>query len=53
MLLTCIKGSGQIAGENYNAGMSWLIPASADPFRISGEGSEWILSYTAGAHADL
>jgi mannose-6-phosphate isomerase len=53
MLLTCIKGSGQIAGENYNAGMSWLIPASADPFHISGNGSEWILSYTAAVHADL
>jgi mannose-6-phosphate isomerase class I len=53
MLRTCIKGSGQIADENYNAGMSWLIPASADPFHISGNESEWILSYTAAVHAGL
>ena len=53
MLLTCLKGSGQIAGENYNAGTSWLIPASAESFRIEGQDSEWILSYTSAVHADL
>ncbi len=53
LLLTCIKGNGQIAGENYNAGTSWLVPARSDHFEISGKDSEWILSYTAAVHADL
>jgi len=53
MLLTCLKGSGAIAGENYDAGTSWLIPASADQFSVEGEDSEWILSYTSAVHADL
>jgi mannose-6-phosphate isomerase len=53
MLLTCLKGSGQIAGETYNPGASWLVPAKSDSFTINGKGSEWILSYTAAVHADL
>lgn len=47
LLLTCIKGSGQIAGENYEAGTSWIVPALSDSFEIGGKGSEWILAYTA------
>jgi len=47
MLLTCLKGSGQIASENYKPGTAWLVPALADSFQISGKGSEFILSYTA------
>ena len=53
MLLTCLKGSGQIAGENYHAGTSWLVPALAEPFQIDGNGSEWILSYTSARPAAL
>ena len=53
MLLTCIKGTGQIAGENFKAGTSWLVPAFSNPFNIDGPGSEWILSYTAAAPASL
>jgi mannose-6-phosphate isomerase len=51
LLLTCIKGSGEIAGEDFNAGTAWLVPAFSDPFNINGPGSEWILSYTAAGHA--
>lgn len=53
MLLLCLKGSGQIAGENYKAGTCFLVPAFSDAFKMSGEGSEWILSYTAAAAAEF
>jgi mannose-6-phosphate isomerase len=53
MLLTCIKGNGQIAGENFNAGTSFLVPALADAFTIAGKDSEWILSYTADVAATI
>ena len=46
MVLTCLKGSGQIAGQDFSAGTGWLIPALAEPFEIRGEDSEWILCYT-------
>jgi mannose-6-phosphate isomerase class I len=46
MLLICLKGSGQIAGQDFTAGMSWLVPAFSNEFTISGDGSEWLLSYT-------
>jgi mannose-6-phosphate isomerase len=52
MLLTCLSGQGKIAGEEFTAGRTWLIPALAQPFSVLGAGSEWILSYTAAAHAD-
>ena len=51
MLLTCLQGSGQIAGEDFNAGTSWLVPALAEPFEIRGKDSEWILCYTDAQHA--
>jgi mannose-6-phosphate isomerase len=53
MLLTCLKGNGQIADEYFNAGTSWLVPALAEPFEICGRDSEWILSYTAETPATL
>lgn len=53
MLLTCLKGSGQIAGENYRAGTSWLVPALAEPFEMNGNAAEWILSYTSLRPAEL
>jgi mannose-6-phosphate isomerase len=51
MLLTCIGGSGQIAGDGFRAGMTWLVPAHAEEFTLTG-GSEWILSYTSPAPAN-
>jgi mannose-6-phosphate isomerase len=52
MLLTCLEGSGQIAGEEFTAGQCWLLPAFAEEFEVRGAGSEWILSYTAAVHAN-
>ncbi len=46
MLLTCLGGAGQIAGDEFSAGQTWLIPAHAEEFSLSG-GAEWILCYTA------
>jgi len=51
-LLTCLRGSGTIAGEAFTAGSTWLIPAHAEEFTLEGAGSEWILSYTAAVHAE-
>jgi mannose-6-phosphate isomerase class I len=51
MLLTCLHGNGEIAGQKFNAGTSWLVPALAEPFEIRGKGSEWILCYTDAQHA--
>jgi len=47
MLLTCLSGKGQIAGDEFAAGETWLIPAHAKEFSLSGTATEWILSYTA------
>jgi mannose-6-phosphate isomerase len=52
MLLTCLSGRGEIAGEPFERGQCWLIPANADDFNLVGPGSEWILSYTADVHAN-
>jgi mannose-6-phosphate isomerase len=49
-LLTCLKGSGTMAGEEFAAGTTWIIPAQSEAFTLHGPGSEWILSYTAGLH---
>jgi mannose-6-phosphate isomerase len=51
MLLTCLRGSGQIAGDEFAAGETWLIPAHAEEFCLSGAPSEWILSYTSDVAA--
>ena len=51
MVLTCLGGSGKIAGDEFTAGQAWLIPAHAEEFSVVG-GSEWILSYTADVHAN-
>ena len=53
MLLICLKGNGQIAGESFKAGTAWLVPAFANKFSIDGKDSEWILSYTAEGPATL
>jgi mannose-6-phosphate isomerase len=47
LLLVSTKGSGTIAGFNYTAGQTWMIPARAEEFTIAGAGSEWILTYAA------
>jgi mannose-6-phosphate isomerase len=47
LLLVCTKGGGSIAGDPYAAGQTWMVPAHAAEFSISGPGSEWILTYAA------
>jgi mannose-6-phosphate isomerase len=47
LLLICIKGAGQIAGQVCTAGGCWLVPAGGREFALEGAGSEWILAYTA------
>lgn len=49
LLLICVKGSGQIAGEVFTAGECWMVPAGGREFMVEGAGSEWILTYTADA----
>ncbi|HEY3936156.1 MAG TPA: class I mannose-6-phosphate isomerase [Bryobacteraceae bacterium] len=46
-LLICLKGAGQIAGQDFVAGQAWMVPALAAEFTVSGAGSEWMLAYTA------
>lgn len=47
LILICLHGQGAIAGQTFNPGQGWLVPAGADSFSIEGAGSEWILTYTA------
>ena len=47
MLLVCLNGSGSIAGEAFQSGQCWLVPAGGASVEISGPDSEWILTYTA------
>ncbi len=46
-LLICLKGAGSLAGERFEAGECWLVPAGNTAVQIEGNGSEWILTYTA------
>ncbi len=47
LLFICLKGSGEIAGEPFEAGQCWMVPAGNAPIELNGAGSEWILTYTA------
>lgn len=47
LLLLCVKGSGELAGEPFRAGQAWLIPAQGAEVAVNGAESEWILTYTA------
>jgi mannose-6-phosphate isomerase len=47
LLLICLKGTGSIAGERFEAGQCWMIPADSSSVNIAAAGSEWILTYTA------
>jgi len=47
LLLLCIQGSGEIAGQSYRAGEAWMVPALSTEFAIEGDNSEWIATYTA------
>lgn len=47
LLLICVKGSGEIAGEAFQMGEAWMIPARSTAIAIEGNGAEWILTYTA------
>ncbi len=47
LLLICVKGSGEIAGQPAAAGEAWLIPAGAEPVHLNAPDSEWVLTYAA------
>ncbi len=47
LLFVCLKGSGSIGGEHFEAGQCWMIPAANAAVTVDGPGSEWILTYTA------
>ncbi len=47
LVLICVKGSGTIANQAFAAGQAWMIPAQGGEIRMTGTGSEWILTYTA------
>jgi mannose-6-phosphate isomerase len=52
LLLVSTRGSGIIAGSAYSAGQTWMVPAQAEEFTITGAGSEWILTYAADEPLD-
>ena len=47
LVLVCLKGSGLIGKEKFEAGQCWVLPAGSASLQISGPHSEWILTYTA------
>ncbi len=47
LLLICLKGSGAIAGERFEVGQCWMIPAGSGQVEMNAAGSEWILTYAA------
>ncbi len=47
LVLVCVKGSGEIAGQTYRPGQAWMIPAGAAEIEIDGADSEWVLTYAA------
>jgi len=49
LLLICLRGSGSIAEARFAPGQAWMIPAGNGPVEMDAAGSEWILTYTAGA----
>jgi mannose-6-phosphate isomerase len=51
MLLTCLSGAGRIGADEFTAGETWLVPAHAEEFSLSGMASEWILCYAADVPA--
>ncbi len=53
LLLVCLKGSGSIGGERFEAGQCWLMPAgNAASILVEGPGSEWICTYKAEQPVD-
>ena len=52
-LLMCVKGEGSIAGQPFEPGQGWFVPAGNEGFTIDGAGSEWILTYTAEKAATI
>jgi mannose-6-phosphate isomerase len=47
LILMCLKGNGKIAGESFEQGHCWMVPAGGAATEIQGGGSEWILAYSA------
>jgi mannose-6-phosphate isomerase len=52
LLLLCVKGTGTIADKEVAAGQAWLLPAGSKQVHVDGQGSEWIVAYTA-EHATM
>jgi mannose-6-phosphate isomerase len=53
LLLICLEGTGSIGGESFERGQCWMIPAGSKAVDVSGGGSEWLLTYTAGRSINL
>jgi mannose-6-phosphate isomerase len=49
LVLVALAGKGRIAGEAFEAGQVWLVPAQTGDFVVDGAGSEWLLTYRAEA----
>jgi len=47
LILMCLKGKGKIAGEAFEQGHCWMVPAGGAATEIQGADSEWILAYSA------
>lgn len=47
VLLICLKGAGTIAGQPFEPGQCWLVPAQNRETLIAAPESEWIATYTA------
>jgi mannose-6-phosphate isomerase len=52
LLFVCLKGSGTIGGERFEAGHCWMTPAGNRAVELEGVGSEWILTYAADRPID-
>ncbi|HLH03905.1 MAG TPA: type I phosphomannose isomerase catalytic subunit [Bryobacteraceae bacterium] len=46
-ILLCLRGTGRIAGEAFEPGHCWFVPAGGEAVEIAGGQGEWIVTYTA------
>lgn len=52
LLMTCVRGTGLLAGQPFALGQTWMVPAGGASCILDGAGSEWILTYTADEPTD-
>jgi mannose-6-phosphate isomerase len=45
LILICTEGSGDIGGNAFSAGQCWMIPAGNEEVELTGQGTEWIMTY--------